>query len=141
MNKERVKLPKRDRWCIATSIVTALIALWTLTLLYYFWFVVELHKIVGGWDKIKVTPMNLIDIAILMICAIGIWFQRGSFLIALLIYQIFDVVARFHVIAEGGANPMGLIFPLAQISLCLKAFFSLRETKKLSISNVEGVEN
>jgi hypothetical protein len=141
MNQEKAKPIKRNWWCIATSIVTALIALWTLTVLYYVWFVAELHKIVGGWDKIKVTPMNLIDITILMTCAVGIWFQRSFFLVALLIYQVFDTVSRFYLIAEDRANPLGLIFPLAQFLLCLKAFFSLREMKRSSIGNVEAVDN
>jgi uncharacterized membrane protein len=140
MDKEKNNPLKRNRWCIATSIVTALVAIHTLTFLILVWLVWELHVIVG-WDKVRINPMSLIEITILMTCAIGVWCQRSSFLIALLIYHLFDVFSRFYMITQGGANPIGLIFPLAQILLCIKTFYSLRETKRLKIIDIKAYEN
>ena len=130
MNPEILIAAKKNRWSIVASIAAGLSSIFTLTFLILIWFVWKLPEIVGGWNGIKLNPWSLIDITILMTCAIGIWFQRSSFALALSVYQLLNVAMHYRTLANNADSAFGMLFALAQFALYLKAFFSLKETNK-----------
>jgi hypothetical protein len=134
MQSRQKIIRNRNYWVTAASIVAFLAAIFTLVFLILIWFVWKLPETVGGWEGIKLNPLSLIDVFILLTCAVGVWLQKIWFARLLIMYQIFNIAIHALSFANGNSSLFGIILSLALLGLYIKATICVHDYNRKRVS-------
>lgn len=120
---------QKDPWAVTAAIVSGVLAVYTLVSLLLICFVWRLPEKTGGWNGSIIIPWSLIDMTILMTCAIGLWRQQRAYGLALFIYGIFNFIAACYFFTNGSRGIVGLVFSLLLTLLYMAAYISMGKRK------------